>query len=200
MKMADLSAARNLTGLALVLLLMLCACGGGDDRGPVCRPTSPPFGTRPSASISFNFEVEPNDDLANANSQTLSTPRPNGGQVGFGVVGSLGDAMDAVDFFLFTAERAHEFDIELWASPRLIADACVPVIVDSLVDPSVAYFEVLDQNGALLLSSQGDTAAGNIQEIGIDAGIPYYVAIHAEDTLSVTQRYYVLAVEKAPPP
>jgi hypothetical protein len=200
MKMADFSAARNLTALALVLLLMLGACGGGDGRDPGCGPTSPPFGTRPSASISFNFEVEPNDDLTNANSQTLPTHRPGGGQVGFGVVGSLGDAMDAVDFFLFTAERAHEFDIELWASPQFIVDACVPVIVDSLVDPSVAYFEVLGQNGTLLLSSQGDTAVGNMQEIALDAGVPYYVAVYAEATLNATQRYYVLAVEKVPPP
>jgi hypothetical protein len=183
MKMADFSAARNLTALALVLLLMLGACGGGDGRDPGCGPTSPPFGTRPSASISFNFEVEPNDDLTNANSQTLPTHRPGGGQVGFGVVGSLGDAMDAVDFF-----------------PRLIVDACVPVIVDSLVDPSVAYFEVLGQNGTLLLSSQGDTAVGNMQEIALDAGVPYYVAVYAEATLNATQRYYVLAVEKVPPP
>jgi len=199
MKMADFSTARTLSAFALVLLLILGACGdGGSSAG--CGPSSPPFDTRPSASITFNFEVEPNDDLANANSQTLRMPRSGGGKVGFGVVGSLGDATDAVDFFVFTAERAHEFDIELWASPALIADACRPVIVDSLVDPSVAYFEVLDQNGTLLLSSQGDTAAGNMQEIAIDAGMPYYVVVHAEATLNATQRYYLLAVEKVPPP
>ena len=76
----------KITAVQMIICLVLSACGGGDDRDRVCAPTSPPFGTRPSASISFNFEVEPNDDLANANSQTLSTPRPNGGQVGFGVV------------------------------------------------------------------------------------------------------------------
>ena len=68
------------------------------------------------------------------------------------------------------------------------------------MDTSVAYFEVLDQNGTLLLSSQGDILAGNIQDVSINAGIVYYLAVFAEDTVGATQNYYIEIVEKLPIP
>ena len=77
---------------------------------------------------------------------------------------------------------------------------CIPVNAVDIMDTSVAYFEVLDQNGTLLLSSQGDILAGNIQDVSINAGIVYYLAVFAEDTVGATQNYYIEIVEKLPIP
>ena len=48
----------------------------------------------------------------------------------------------------------------------------------------------------LLLSSQGDIAAGNYQDVSINAGVAYYLAVFAEDTVGATQSYYIEVVEK----
>ncbi len=78
--------------------------------------------------------------------------------------------------------------------------SCTPFNTTDNIDTSVAYFEILDQNGVLLLSSQGDIVAGNNQDINIDAGVAYYLAVFAEDTVGATQSYYIEMVEKAPFP
>jgi hypothetical protein len=59
---------------------------------------------------------------------------------------------------------------------------------------------VLNHHGTLLLSSQGDTVAGNLQEFSIDAGISYYLVVFAEDKGGASQSYFVEAVEKSPFP
>ena len=116
--------------------------------------------------------------------------------VGFGVIGGVNDANDSVDYFLFTASRAHVFTIQMCPFEGIGAPPCSPLGTGDEIDTSVAYFEVLDQNGVLLLSSQGDVALGNFQEISIDAGVPYYLGVFAEDTGGVEQRYLIEAVEK----
>jgi hypothetical protein len=75
---------------------------------------------------------------------------------------------------------------------------CEPIFGGEFIDTSVAYFEVLDQDGTLLLSSQGDTQAGNNQAVFISAGVVHYLAVFPEDTAGMSQRYNVEMVEKLP--
>ena len=77
---------------------------------------------------------------------------------------------------------------------------CTPSNTIDYIDTSVAYFELLDQNGVLILSSQGDIVAGNFREVSIDAGVAYYLAVFAEDTVGATQSYFIVMAEKAPFP
>jgi hypothetical protein len=154
----------------------------------------PPIGGAITVSVFVRSEIEPNNSIATADAQTLPAHGANAAYVGFGVIGTVNDTTDPTDYLLFTASRAHEFTI------RLCPSMCIPFGAVNIIDTSVAYFEVLDQNGTLLLSSQGDIAAGNFQDVSIDAGIVYYLAVFAEDTVGVTQSYYIEMVEKLPIP
>lgn len=179
--------------LFLLVILALVACGGGNSSQPSGGPL-PPITVAFTALVTAHNEIEPNNSIATANAQTLPAHGANADYVGFGVIGTVKDATDPADYFLFTASRAHDFTI------RLCPTICTQFDAISIIDTSVAYFEVLDQSGTLLLSSQGDSAAGNFQEVGIDAGVAYYLGVFAEDTVGVTQSYYIEMVEKLPVP
>jgi hypothetical protein len=114
--------------------------------------------------------------------------------VGTAVRGDISDTVDTQDFFLFTASRDHAFTVQLCPS------SCGPLGPGGGIDTSVAYVEVLDQAGTLLVSSQGDLIAGNSQEVEIIAGLVYYVAVFAEDTVGATQAYYLEIFEKPATP
>jgi hypothetical protein len=115
---------------------------------------------------------------------------PDADYVGFGVFGDVNDMTDTADYFLFTAARDHVFTVQTCPS------FCRPAGQEPGIDTSVAYFEVLDQNGTLLMSSQGDTVAGNYQTVSITAGLVYYLGVFAEDTVGATESYYVEVVEE----
>jgi hypothetical protein len=120
--------------------------------------------------------------------------------VGFGVIGTVNDTADPADYFVFTASRPHVFTIQMCPSMIVGDSPCSPFNRINIIDTSIAYFEVLDQNGVLLLSSQADIVAGNFQDISIDAGVAYYLAVFAEDTVGAAHSYYIVTVERAPPP
>ena len=122
----------------------------------------------------------------------MPEPSPGTDYVGFGVLGDVNDLVDVADYFLFTAHRDHAFTV------RLCPSFCDPVGGGPYIDTSVAYFEVLDQTGTLLLSSQGDIEAGNDQVIQITGGLVYYLAVFTEDTVGATQSYTVEMVEELP--
>ena len=183
--------------LFLLVNLALVACGGGGGGGDIPQPpggTLPPIGVTFTLLVTARSEIEPNNSLATADAHTLPDHGANADYVGFGVIGTVNDTLDPADYFVFTASRAHDFTI------RLCSSMCIPFDVVDILDTSVAYFEVLDQDGTLLLSSQGDIVAGNIQDISIDAGVVYYLAVFAEDTVGATQSYYIEMVEKLPIP
>ena len=180
----------------LLVMALLAACGGsgsGSSGGPF-----PPIGGEFSVFVTIRNEVEPNNDLTEADAHTLPTRGSAANYVGFGVIGAVDDTVDPVDYFVFTASRAHVFTVRM--CPNMVGDlpSCAPFGTTELIDTSVAYFEVLDQSGTLLLSSQGDIAAGNFQEITLDAGIAYYLAVFAEDTVGATENYVIETVEKSP--
>lgn len=183
------------------LILMGCfalgACGSGGAGGNKNPPVDPPGGGLPlafSVLVNLRGEVEPNDSIAAANSLTMPSHSASADFVGTGANGSANDLTDVADFFSFTAARTHEFTIKL-------CDSICPTIDSSdTLDVSIVYFEVLDQFGTLLMSSQGGGVAGNYQTIGIDAGVLYHMAVFPEDTMGADQSYYVSAVEKLPIP
>jgi hypothetical protein len=181
--------------LLALTLSCLTACGGsgGDSTQPPRDPSTPviaPF----TVVLTARGEIEPNDSLAMADAHTFPAHGANADYVGFGVSGFVDDTLDPSDYFLFVASRAHDFVF------RLCPSLCTPFGGISNIDTSVAYFELLDQDGTLLLSSQGDTVAGNLQEFSIDAGISYYLVVFAEDTGGASQSYFVEVVEKSPFP
>ena len=182
-------------------LLILAACGGGGDgSSPRFPGGSPPIGGEITVRVTGRSEIEPNNSLAEADAHTMPAHGIDADYVGFAVLGAINDTADPEDYFVFTASRAHVFTIQMCPS---IIDGylpCNPFSTSDTIDTSVAYFEVQDQNGVLLLSSQGDTEAGNYQDVSINAGVAYYLAVFAEDTVGATQSYYIEAVEKVPFP
>jgi len=183
-------------------LLILAACGGGGNGNSAQSPggSPPPLGGVFTMHITGRTEIEPNNSLAEADAHTMPTHGAGADYVGFGVIGAVNDTADLADYFVFTASRAHVFTIRMWPSIMDNTPPCSPFNAIDNIDTSVAYFEVLDQNGVLLLSSQGDIAAGNFQSISIEAGVAYYLVVFAEDTVGATQSYCVETVEKIPFP
>lgn len=150
--------------------------------------------------VTIRNEVEPNNDLSEADGHTFPAHGSNADYVGFGVIGSVDDTNDPQDYFIFTASRAHAFTIKMCPSETGGIPSCAPFSTIEIIDTSVAYFEVLDQNGVLLLSSQGDIEAGNFQDINLDAGVAYYLGVFAEDTVGASKNYVIETVERTPLP
>ena len=184
----------------LLSLLALTACsngGGGGNSAPPGGTGVPPgggFATSFTVLVTLRSEVEPNDSIAVANALTMPIHSATADYVGTGALGDITELTDTADFFSFTAAREHEFTIKLCDS------ICTGFDASDTLDVSIAYFEVLDQSGTLLMSSQGDLAAGNFQTISIDAGVLYYLGVFPEDTVGASQDYVVSAVEKPPIP
>ena len=184
---------RRIFSILSLLLLAACSSGGGGNNNP--QPPGghlPPGGGVITIHITARTEIEPNDSVAMADAHTMPDHGVNADYVGFGVFGDVHDALDVVDYFLFTASRDHTFVVQLCPS------FCDPVGQGPFIDTSVAYFEVLDQNGTLMLSSQGDISPGNNQQVQITAGLVYYLAVFPEDTVGADLDYLIEMVEKAP--
>jgi hypothetical protein len=146
-------------------LLTLVGCGGGGGgNGPPSSGDPPSIVGGITLFVTGQREIEPNNSIASADAHTFPAHGANADYVGFSVTGGVNDTADLADYFVFTASRTHVFTI------RMCPSSCTPFNTIDIIDTSVAYFEVLDQNGVLLLSSQGETVAGNFQNINIDAG------------------------------
>jgi hypothetical protein len=179
-------------------LTLLAACGGNGD-GSNSQPTDGSF--PPNAVtllITILSENEPNNSLAEADAHTFPELGQEADYVGFGIGGAVHDTVDPADYFVFTPSRAHTFTIQMcsYVAGRVLS--CGPNPGVEIIDTSVAYFEVQDQDGVLLLSSQGDFAAGNVQEIYLSAGVAYYLAVFAEDTVDTFANYEIVTFEKIP--
>ncbi len=177
--------------LITVLTVLLVGCGGGggyggDDGGENLLP--PPF----VILLKFEDEVEPNDSISTANPIALpSLPSNPDDLIGFVAFGAINTLTDGVDTYSFTAARTRTYVFDLCASP---ATACGLFNLDV----GIAYFNVLDQFGNVLLSTQDDDINGNHGELSINAGVLYYVMIIAENTMNGVQSYEQHAVENFP--
>lgn len=182
----------------LLVLAILAACGGSGSDPP--GVPFPPLGGDFSVFVTIRNEVEPNNVLTEADAHTLPANSGTADYIGFGVIGAVDDTIDPVDYFVFTPSRARAFTIRMCPKVAVGVPSCAPFNTTELIDTSVAYFEVLNQSGTLLLSSQGDIAGGNFREITLDAGVAYYLGVFAEDTVSATEDYVIETVEKTPLP
>lgn len=168
------------------------ATGSGGSTPPPSAPpqssenTSPPqSGSGISALI--NDEMEPNDTVANANVMSYPTRGGSVSRIGWVAAGSISDSNDTVDYFSFTAPASWKYTLRLCPpSGSLCGSTTGP-------DTLTVYFDVLDQDGNVLLSSQASDT--NAHEMAIDAGVIYYVRVVAGDTMGAEVDYDFQAFE-----
>lgn len=167
----------------------LTSTGSGNATPPPTGPgddtTPPPPGSGIAALV--NDELEPNNSRANANVMGYPTRSGSITHIGWSANGSISDTDDAVDYFSFTAPMSRDYTLRL-CPPS--GSACHGT---TGLDTLTAFFELLDQDGTVLLSSQA--AAGNSYAMPIDAGVAYYVRILAGDTMGAAVNYSFQAFE-----
>jgi len=172
------------------------SCGGSSDSS---TQTSAPQPSAPSTQstqssgsaplLHANQEFEPNGDLASANlplSATRSTPDQ---KIGWYVAGSINDVTDITDAFAFTPNQTREYYLALCPPEGSTCSG------NTGIDTLTAFFRVLDQDGKVLLTSEADTDDGNKHRTTLDAGVLYYVAVDAGDTMGVTVDYRIFVYE-----
>jgi hypothetical protein len=136
-----------------------------------------------------NEELEPNNDLANANLPSYAARTSTGQEIGWYVVGSIDDLTDITDAFAITPNQTRDHVLALCPPESSICDA------NTGIDTLTAFFRVLDQDGNVLLTSEADTESGNNNRITFDAGMLYYVTVDAGDTMGVTVDYRLFVYE-----
>ena len=136
----------------------------------------------------INNELESNDTRSNANIMSYPTRSGSITHIGWVASGSISDINDAADYFSFTAPLGRDYTI------RLCPPSGSPCNGSTDIDTLTAFFELLDQNGTVLLSSQAGPS--NAFEMAIDAGVAYYVRVMAGDTMGSTVSYNFQAFEK----
>ena len=111
---------------------------------------------------------------------------PGSNRVGFMVDGTIQDETDVYDNFTFARSRSARYSIQLCPPGEMICSPGVPI------DSGTTYFEVVDQNGNVVLSSaEGD----NVERMYIEAGVPYYIRVVAKDTMGTAVGYTLTAYE-----
>lgn len=149
------------------------------------------YGTSSSASDSGSIrilgqnEIEPNDNLINANPVTFSSSTD--GKVGFKVDATVSDVDDLDDYFTFVRPRARNLRFQLCPPGQMICENSVQI------DTLTAFYEILDQDGNVLASTQA--ADFNVNVMHIEAGITYYVRVTAGDTMAATVGYTLTVYE-----
>lgn len=167
-------------------------CGGTPASGGAAPPpnstgsTPPPSGSGVAALL--NDELESNDTLTNATAMSYPTRSGTTTHIGWVARGSINDLNDYVDYFLFTAPLGRDYII------RLCPPMGSPCNGTTGLDTLTAFFELLDQDGNVLLSSQGTPT--NAYEMAIAAGVVYYVRVMAGDTMGAIVNYNFQAFEK----
>lgn len=172
------------------LAVVACSSGGKGSSQPAGGPGLPGPGAFITVAVSWEDEIEPNDSVAMSQALFIPSPSSSDEFVGFQVDGAVALQSDSMDTFAFTTNRTRTYTIELCESDCLLPLSGVSV------DVAIAYFEILDQSGALLASSQGDRLGENYIEFDFDAGVPYHIMVRAEDTMSGTQFYSLIAIER----
>ena len=147
--------------------------------------TSDPPADSGTIRILGQNEIEPNDDFINANPVNFSSSTD--GKVGFKVDASVSDVDDHDDYYTFVRSRARDLRFQLCPPGQMICENGVQV------DTLTAFYEVLDQDGNVLASTQA--ADFNVNVMHVDAGIPYYVRVTAGDTMAATVGYTLTVYE-----
>ena len=194
----------------LSLLIMLSACGGGDDKKKapsICTENlvffivcafgssgSAPDKEQDSGIYSIDMgkdsaalgqlgdidEYEPNNLLDNANIVNFPGGSASTGE-GIRLHGSVQSTDDIADYFIFTPKHSSAHHI------YLCADTCN----ESVADESV-YIMIYDQNQTTIASTPVGTMARQEFTVELTAGLAYYIEVNG---YAAADRYdYRLAV------
>lgn len=161
--------------------------GGGSSGGSGSGGSTPPVLNNPSYLMTGN-EMEPNNDLINANvPQPAYRTDPND-QTGWIVDGSANDIDDTRDAFALTPRRAYRYRIALCPPGERACENAVGM------DTLTLFWRLLDQDGNEITSSQG--AYSNKTNVMLDAGLMYYVVVDAGDTMGANVDYKLYVYEQ----
>lgn len=149
--------------------------------------TLPPSGNH--SYLATGDEMEPNNQLINANVPQFAHRIDRDDQTGWIVDGSASDLDDTRDAFALTPRRAYRYRISLCPPGER---ACENVIG---MDPLTLFWRLLDQDGNEITSSQG--AHANKTHVMLDAGLMYYVVVDAGDTMGASVEYKLYVYEQS---
>jgi len=195
-------------GIALILLGMLAACGGGGDgwsasctgtssiMGVECTPTAstapppqsqpqplPPPSTTRTANITQAQEFEPNNSLDNANPVYFGRAQADQ-SVGIEITGAVSHADDRADFFVFTPSRSGTYMV------YLCADSCADFLPSSEV-----YLMAYDQSQNTIASTPPGPLREQIMVVELQAGLAYYVEINAYEPGGAPLDYRLVIID-----
>ena len=139
-------------------------------------------------ALLINGELEPNDTPSAANVMRYPSRSGTTTHVGWQARGSVSDAADVIDYYIFTAPLSRDYVLRLCPNT---ASTCHGT---TGLDTRTAFLDLLDSDGNILLSSQA--AGTNAYEVAIDAGVVYYVRILAGDTSGDYVAYDLQAFER----
>ncbi len=142
-----------------------------------------------SLVVSNNGEIEPNDDRMSANPIRIPGRDSTSQRIGFAARGTVDSINDTVDTWIFTVPQAREFNLYLCGPSD---ELCIP---DGGLGVLTVFFRLLDQDGNVLLTSQGNTDNGNQQNFALSAGVTYYASVIAGDTMGGPVEYKLIVFE-----
>jgi len=134
-------------------------------------------------------DIEPNDSISTASPARLNSRLP-GSRGGFSVRSTFNTVNDPIDVFVFTLHTSANIEFTLCFGETLCRTGH-----SNRIDVGTAYINLLDQNGTLIWSAVDAAQSGNLREIWLDAGIPYYVELIAADTMGSDIAYRFSAIE-----
>ena len=156
---------------------------------PVTPPTAspPPPPSQPPGSnvvrINFHTEYEPNNTLDNANPVSFRNATPDE-HIGIDITGSVNQADDQADFFIFTPPRSGQFLIYL----------CTDTCAESLQSDEV-YLMVYDQSQSTIASTPVGTVETQRLSVDLVAGLAYYVEVNGYNTGSTAEDYKLVIID-----
>jgi hypothetical protein len=146
--------------------------------------------TPPTSSISTVKELEPNNTLGTAQPINLPAPWPQDRKIGVYITGTISDVKDLVDTYIVTIPVSQDYNFSI-CNRFLNCDG------DNTANVLQLFFRVLDQDGIVLLSTQADEIGMNTATMYLDAGIVYYITVHAGDTKTTDVPYRLSFVQTA---
>ncbi len=144
-------------------------------------PPPPPPGSN-VVRMSFHVEYEPNSTLDNANPVSFRNATLDE-HIGIDITGSVNQADDPADFFIFTPTRSGHFLV------YLCTDTC-----SEFLQSDEVYLMVYDQSQSTVASTPVGTV--ETQHLGIDlvAGLAYYVEVNGYNTGSTPEDYKLVII------
>lgn len=144
-------------------------------------------------------EVEPNDDTLTAYPVSFPTPVAPTDRVAITVRGSVNDLSDFADTISFTPLRTERFFFKLCESTCNSGGPTDKYRVADSLDVGVAYFDVLDTVGNVLISTKANKSNENHAALCLKNGETVNITVVARNTMNAAQEYKVYASEQPIP-